>query len=79
MKAINQIIYILFSEGAREKCDRFYGDAELRAHRMSKWPPLIYFASFYGVMIISSVNIIVFDLIPGDLHPDTWYTFYKMR
>lgn len=66
-------------EETRDKCNPFYTKAEHRAHGMTKWPPIIYFASFYGVMVISLINIVVFDLIPGDLHPETWYTFYKMR
>lgn len=79
IKSTEMYFYLFLFEDTREKSYRFYGVAEQKAHELTKWPPIIYFASFYGVMIISLINIVVFDLIPDDLHPDTWYTFYKMR
>lgn len=56
----------------------FYEEAEKKSHVMAKWPPIIFFGAFYGVILISWVNIIISDLIPGELHPQNWYTFYKM-
>lgn len=45
---------------------------------MAKWPAIVFFGAFYGVIILSVIDIIVSDLIPGELHPEDWYTFYKM-
>lgn len=45
---------------------------------MAKWPAIVFFGAFYGVIILSVIDIIVSDLIPGELHPENWYTFYKM-
>lgn len=56
----------------------FYEEAQEKSNSIAKWPAIIFFGAFYGVIIISVIDIIVSDLIPGDLHPETWYTFYKM-
>ncbi|XP_031626815.1 odorant receptor 33c-like [Contarinia nasturtii] len=56
----------------------FYEEAERKSHGITKWPLLIFFGAFYGVILISVIDIIVSDLIFGDLHPENWYTFYKM-
>lgn len=56
-----------------------YEEVERISHGIAKWPPIVFFSAFYGVIIISVVDIIVSDLLSGgELHPATWYTFYKM-
>lgn len=67
---------LLLCEGKRMGNYGIYEEAENRSHGMAKWPPLIFFGAFYGVIIISVVDIIVSDLIAGtELHPENWYTF----
>lgn len=75
----NLIFFInIWLAGQRKGRYGFYELAEEKSHGITKWPPIIFFAAFYGVIIISVIDIILSDLIPGELHPETWYTFYKM-
>lgn len=64
--------------GRRKGRYGFYEEAEQKSHAITKWPPIIFFTAFYGVILISFIDIIISDIVPGELHPETWYTFYKM-
>lgn len=70
--------FIVASKGRRHGHYGFFEEAERKSHGITKWPLIVFFGAFYGVIIISVIDIIVSDLIPGELHPENWYTFYKM-
>lgn len=69
---------MIFKKARREGKYSSYAEAEQKAHSMTKWPAIIFFGAFYGVILVSVIDIIVSDVIPGELHPGEWYTFYKM-
>lgn len=71
----------LFPFRATEKKHGKYGlyeEAERKSYGIAKWPLIIFFVNFYGVIILSVIDIIITDVLPGELHPGEWYTFYKM-
>lgn len=57
----------------------FYEESEKKSHQITKWPLIIFLAQFNGVMLLSIINIIISSLLDGEMHPEQWYLFHKMR